>query len=68
MPPKVCQVVSAHMLIRAGKGLLLGRRSPSAVNLPNPDYRVKPRYYSIIFEALNSANSGLQLCHPKYVR
>jgi len=39
MPPKVCEIVSAHMLIRAGEGLLLGgRRSLSAVNLPNLDY------------------------------
>ncbi len=38
MPPKVCQVVNAHRLIRAGEGLLLGGRPPSAVNLPNPDY------------------------------
>ena len=38
MPPKVCGVVSAHMLIRAGEEVLLGERSPSAVNLLNPDY------------------------------
>ncbi len=38
MPSKVCQVVNAHRLIRAGEGLLLGGRSPSAVNLLNPDY------------------------------
>ena len=35
---KVYLVVNAHMLIRAGEGLLLGGRSPSAVNLPNPIY------------------------------
>ncbi len=35
---KVCEIVSAHMLIRAGEELLLGVRSLSAVNLFNPDY------------------------------
>ncbi len=35
---KVCQVVNAQKLIRTGEGLLLGGRSPSAVNLPNPIY------------------------------
>ena len=35
---KVCQVVNAQNLIRAGEGLLLGGRSPSAVNLPNLIY------------------------------
>ncbi len=67
MPLKVCEIVSAHMLIRAGKELLLGERSPSAVNLLNPDYWVKYRYFSIILKALNSANSELQLCLQKYV-
>jgi len=68
MPRKVCEIVSAHRLIRAGGGLLLGGRSFSAVNLPNPDYQVKSQYFPIIFEALNSADSELQLCLPKYVR
>jgi hypothetical protein len=36
---KVCRVVNAHMLIRAGEGLLLGGgRSTSALNLPNLIY------------------------------
>ncbi len=39
MSLKVCEIVSAHMLIRAREGLLLGgRRSLSAVNLLNLDY------------------------------
>jgi hypothetical protein len=38
MPLKVCEVVSVHMLIRAGEGLLLGGRPPSALNLPNLNY------------------------------
>jgi len=38
MPSKVCEVVSAHMLIRAGEEVLLGERSTSAVSLPNLDY------------------------------
>ncbi len=35
---KVCEIVNVHMLIRAKEELLLDERSPSAVNLPNPDY------------------------------
>ncbi len=38
MSSKVCEVVSAQKLIRAGEGLLLGERSTSAVNLPNLIY------------------------------
>jgi len=38
MPFKVYEIVSAQELIRAGEGLLLGGRSPSAVNLSNLDY------------------------------
>jgi len=38
MPLKVCEIVSVQELIRAEEGLLLGGRSPSALNLPNPDY------------------------------
>ncbi len=38
MSSKVCQVVNAQKLIRTGEGLLLGERSPSAVNLSNPIY------------------------------
>jgi len=68
MPSKVCEIVSAQKLIRPREGLLLGGRSLSAVNLPNPDYQVKSEYFSIISEALNSAQSELQLCLPKYVK
>ena len=35
MSLKVCEIVSAQKLIRAGKGLLLGERSTSAMNLLN---------------------------------
>ncbi len=35
---KVCEIVSAQKLIRAGEELLLGELSPSALNLFNPDY------------------------------
>jgi len=42
MPPKVCEVVSAHMLIRAGEGLLLGGQpaqwaSPTSITRSNLD-------------------------------
>jgi len=38
MSPKVCEIVSAQKLIRAGEELLLGGLSLSALNLLNPDY------------------------------
>ncbi len=65
---KVCKIVSAHRLIQARKELLLGERSFSTVNLLNLDYQIKFQYFSIIFEALNSTDSELQLCLSKYVR
>jgi len=65
---KVCEIVSVHRLIRAKKELLLGEQSFSAVNLFNLDYQIKSQYFSIIFEALNSTDSELQLRLSKYVR
>jgi hypothetical protein len=66
---KLCEVVSAQKLIRAGEGdgSWEGRSSLRS-NIPNLIYSIKPSYFSIIFEALNSTDSGLQLCLSKYVR
>lgn len=63
------------MFIQAEKALLLGElttrideRSFSAVSILNLIYKIKPQYFSTIFEALNSTQSALRLCLSKYVR
>ncbi len=62
--PKVCQVVSAHGLIRAEEGGRWGTGQPAHWT---PICWVKPQYFSIILKALDSAKPGLQTCLAKYV-
>ncbi len=58
----VCEIVSAQELIRAGEDAKRWEgRSSLRGNIPNPISSIKSSYFSIIFEALNSADSGLQL-------
>jgi len=54
---KVCEIVIAQKLIRAGEGLLLGGRPPSAVNLPNLNY-----FKSIEFSSIRATIMPLKVC------
>ncbi len=63
------------MFIQAEKALLLNEfttrineQSLSAMSIFNLIYKIKSQYFSMIFEALNSTQSALQLCFSKYVQ
>ena len=62
------RLIERQMTQRIMSGIKGGGKSVRASNIPNLNYYVKPSYFSIIFKALNSANSELQSRLSKYVR
>ena len=66
MSSKVCEVVSAQELIRAGEGGgsgATGRPKPSII--PHRSCRGKPSYFPMIFEALKSPEPALEVPSQK---
>ncbi len=69
MSLKVCEIIRAHQVIRAGDGAgPLSNRAVQTVQILNPICGVKSEWFSMIFAALPSPESALQSSSSKVLR